>query len=146
MAAITVHLDIVSPEAKIYSGLVEMVSVTGAMGELGILPGHTQLLSSIKPGQVNVTKQGGEKVIYYISGGFLEVQPDCITILADTVVRADNLDEVAAEEAKARAEKLLAEKKSELDYAATLRELAQAAAQIRTIKELRKNGKLSTAK
>ena len=138
MAAITVHLDIVSPEAKIFSGLIEMVSVTGEMGELGILPGHTQLLSAIKPGQVKITKQGGEKEIYYISGGFLEVQPDCITILADTVARAEDLDEAQAVEAKERAEKLLTEKKSELDYTATLRELAQAAAQIRTIKELKK--------
>jgi F-type H+-transporting ATPase subunit epsilon len=138
MAAITVHLDIVSPEVQIFSGLVEMVSVTGEMGELGILPGHTQLLSAIKPGQVKITKQGGAKEIYYISGGFLEVQPNCITILADTVVRAENLDEAHAVEAKERAEKLLAEKKSELDYTAALRELAQAAAQIRTIKELRK--------
>ena len=138
MAAISVHLDIVSPETKIFSGLVEMVSVTGAIGELGILPGHTQLLSAIKPGQVKITKQGGEKEIFYISGGFLEVQPNSITILADTVARAEDLDEAHAVEAKERAEKLLAEKKSELDYTVTLRELAQAAAQIRTIKALKK--------
>ena len=141
MAAMTVHLDIVSPEAEIFSGLVEMVSVTGELGELGILPGHTQLLSAIKPGQVRITLQGGKKQIYYISGGMLEVQPNCVTILADTVARAENLDEAAAIEAKERAEKLLADKKAEVDYMATLRELAQAAAQIRTIKELRKHRK-----
>ena len=137
MAAITVHLDIVSPEAQIFSGLVEMISVSGEIGELGILPGHTQLLSAIKPGPVKIIKQGGIKEIYYMSGGFLEVQPNCVTILADTVVRAENLDEAQAVEAKERAEKLLVEKKTELDYRAALRELAKAAAQIRTIKELR---------
>ncbi len=140
MAAITVHLDIVSPEAQIFSGLVEMVSVTGELGELGILPGHVQLLSAIKPGQVRVTLQGGKKEIYYISGGMLEVQPNCITILADTVVRAENLDEAAAMEAKERAEKLLADKKSKVDYITALHELAKAAAQIRTIRELRRRG------
>lgn len=140
MAAITVHLDIVSPEAQIFSGLVEMVSVTGELGELGILPGHVQLLSAIKPGQVRITLQGGKKEIYYISGGMLEVQPNCITILADTVVRAENLDEAAAIEAKERAEKLLADKKSKVDYITALHELAEAAAQIRTIRELRKRG------
>ncbi len=141
MAAITVHLDIVSPEAQIFSGLVEMVSVTGELGELGILAGHTQLLSAIKPGQVRVTLQGGKKETYYISGGILEVQPNCITVLADTVVRAENLDEAAAVEAKQRAEKLLTDKKSQVDYTSALRELAQAAAQIRTIKELKKHRK-----
>ncbi|KPJ68135.1 MAG: ATP synthase F0F1 subunit epsilon [Coxiella sp. DG_40] len=140
MAAITVHLDIVSPEMQIFSGLVEMVSVTGELGELGILPGHVQLLSAIKPGQVRITLQGGKKEIYYISGGMLEVQPDCITILADTVVRAENLDEAAAKEAKERALKLLADKKSKVDYITALHELAKAAAQIRTIKELRRRG------
>lgn len=141
MAVITVHLDIVSPEAQIFSGLVEMVSVTGELGELGILAGHTQLLSVIKPGQVRVTLQGGKKETYYISGGILEVQPNCITILADTVVRAENLDEAAAIEAKQRAEKLLTDKKSQVDYTSALRELAQASAQIRTIKELKKHRK-----
>jgi len=138
MAAITVHLDIVTPEEKIFEGLVEMVSVTGQWGELGILPGHTALLSAIKPGQVQLTLQGGKKQIYYISGGMLEVQPSCITILSDTVVRAENLDEAEAVTAKERAEKLLAEKKAEVDYSAILRDLAKAAAQIRTIKELHK--------
>lgn len=140
MAAITVHLDIVSPETQIFSGLVEMVSVTGELGELGILPGHVQLLSAIKPGQVRVTLQGGKKEIYYISGGMLEVQPNCITILADTIVRAENLDEAAASEAKERALKLLADKKSKVDYITALHELAKAAAQIRTIKELSRRG------
>lgn len=141
MPAITVHLNIVTPESQIFSGLAEMVSVTGALGELGILPGHTQLLSAIKPGQVRVTLQGGKREIYYISGGMLEVQPNCISILADTVVRAENIDEAAAVQAKERAEKLLADKKSEADYTTALRELAKAAAQLRTIKELQRHRK-----
>jgi F-type H+-transporting ATPase subunit epsilon len=136
VAAITVHLDIVSQEAQIFSGLVEMVSVTGVEGELGILPGHTALLSSIKPGEVRVTLQGGKKEIYYISGGMLEVQPNCITVLADTAIRAESLDEAAAIRAKERAEKLLAEKKENLDYTKIMKELAQAAAQIRALKKL----------
>ena len=138
MAAITVHLDIVSSEAQIFSGLVEMVSVTGVEGELGILPGHTALLSAIKPGEVRVTLQGGNKEIYYVSGGMIEVQPDCITVLADTAIRPESLDEAAAIKAKERAEKLLAEKKSDLDYAQVMKELAQAAAQLRAIEKIKK--------
>ena len=138
MAAITVHLDIVSAEKQIFSGLVEMVSVTGELGELGILPGHTALLTSIKPGQIKVTVQSGKKEIYYISGGMLEVQPDCITVLADTVERAENIDEAEAIKAKERAERLLTYKKATIDQTKTMQELAKAVAKIRTIKELRK--------
>jgi F-type H+-transporting ATPase subunit epsilon len=138
MAAITVHLDIVSNEAQIFSGLVEMISVTGVEGELGILPGHTALLSAIKPGEVRVTLQGGDKEIYYVSGGMIEVQPDCITVLADTAIRAESLDEAAAIKAKERAEKLLAEKKADLDYTQVMKELAQAAAQLRAIEKIKK--------
>lgn len=132
--AITVHLDIVSAEANIFSGLAEMVVVTGAQGELGILPGHTALLTSIKPGQIRVTRQGGEKDLYYVSGGILEVQPNIVTILADTIVRATDLDEAAATEARERAEQILANKKSNLDFSTALIQLAQATAQLRTIK------------
>lgn len=141
MAAITVHLDIVSQEAEIFSGLVEMVSVTGEEGELGILPGHTALLSGIKPGEVKVTLQGGQKQIYYISGGMLEVQPNLITVLADTAIRADSLDEAAAIAAKERAEKLLAGKREEMDYTQAVKELAQAIAQLRIIDEVKKRRK-----
>ncbi len=139
--AITVHLDIVSQEAEIFSGLVEMISVTGEEGELGILPGHTALLSAIKPGEVRVTLQGGEKQIYYISGGMIEVQPNLVTVLADTAIRADNIDEAAAIAAKERAEKLLAQKKESVDYTQALKELAQAAAQLHAIEKLRKRSK-----
>lgn len=136
--AVTVHLDIASPEGHIFSGLAEMISVTGEMGELGIMPGHAQLLSAIKPGQVRVKLQGGKTDIYYISGGILEVQPNLVTILADTVDRAESLDEASAIKAKESAEKLLTERKHGEDYTRTLIELAQAAAKLRAIREMRK--------
>ena len=101
--AVSVHVDIVSAETEIFSGLAEMVVATGSLGELGIAPGHAPLLSELRPGQVRVIKQGGEEELYYISGGMLEVQPHFITILADTAIRADDLDEAAALEAKEKA-------------------------------------------
>jgi F-type H+-transporting ATPase subunit epsilon len=130
----TVQLDIVSLEANIFSGLVEMVVVTGTMGELGILPGHTQLLTSIKPGQIRIALPGNIQDVYYVSGGILEVQPYVVTILADTVVRASDLDEAAAITARENAERLLTDKKSNVAFTGVLAQLAQAAAQLRTIK------------
>jgi F-type H+-transporting ATPase subunit epsilon len=136
--AMTFHLDIVSAEEQIFSGLAEMIVVTGALGELGILPGHTPLLTSVKPGFIRVTLQGGKEEIFYISGGMLEVQTQVVTLLADTAIRAEQLDEAAATEAKERAEKALTEKGAEFEYSKAMVELAEAAAQLRTIKELRK--------
>lgn len=136
--AMTFHLDIVSAEAAIYSGLVEMIAVTGALGELGIFPGHTPLLTTLKPGIVRMQEQGGKEIVFYVSGGTLEVQPDLVTVLADTVERAENLDEASALEARKRAEKLLLEKTAKLEYAKALAELAEAAAQLQAIKEFRK--------
>lgn len=133
----TVHIDIVSAEAQIYSGLAEAVYAKGAMGELGILPGHTPLLTSLQPGQVRVKKPDGAEELFYISGGVLEVQPDLITVLADTAARAADLDESAALAAKERAEKILTEKQSEFDYSQATAELAQALAQLRAIQKLR---------
>ncbi|EKE00567.1 MAG: F0F1 ATP synthase subunit epsilon [uncultured bacterium] len=130
----TVQLDIVSLEANIFSGQVEMVVVTGEMGELGILPGHTQLLTSMKPGQIRIVLPGNVQEVFYVSGGVLEVQPYIITILADTVVRAADLDEVAAITARENAERLLADKKSTVEFTGLLAQLAQATAQLRTIK------------
>lgn len=138
MSAIAVHCDIVSAEEEIYSGLVESVMATGALGELGVNYGHAPLLTSLIPGPVRVVKQGGEEEIFYVSGGFLEVQPYQIKILADTALRADDIDEAAAEEAKRKAEQDFANQSGELDYS---RALAEAAAQIRTIQELRKKMK-----
>lgn len=131
---VTLHLDIVSLEAQIFSGLAEMVVVTGIMGELGILPGHTPLLTEIKPGQVRLELPGGVQGIYYISGGVMEVQPNTVTILADTVIHAADLDEAAAIAARESAERMLANKKSNVDFTAALVQIAQAAAKLRTIK------------
>ncbi len=136
--AMTVHLDIASAEEQLFSGLVEMVIATGEMGELGIAPQHAPLLTSLKPGPVRVIKQGGEEEIFYVSGGMLEVQPLLVTILADTAVRADDIDEAAAAEAKERAEKALRDQASEIEFAKAAAELAEAAAQLRTIQALRK--------
>jgi F-type H+-transporting ATPase subunit epsilon len=134
----TVRIEIVSLEAKIFSGLAEMVVVTGIMGELGILPGHMSLLTAIKPGQIRIVLQGGAQDIYYVSGGILEVQPTVITILADTVTRAADLDEAAAITARENAERLLANKKSNVDFTSALAQISQAAAKLRTIKMSRK--------
>lgn len=138
----TTHLDIVSAEQAIFSGLVEMVVATGELGEIGITPGHAPLLTVLKPGEIRLSLPGGAVEIYYVSGGMLEVQPYCVTVLADVVERADNLDEVAALAAKARAEEWLATKANEVDYARALTELARAAAQIRALQKARKNIKL----
>lgn len=136
--AMTIHCDVVSAEEKIYSGLVEMLIATGSEGELGIAPSHAPLLTALKPGPVRVIKQGGEEEVFYVSGGYLEVQPSLITLLADTAARAGDMDEAAALEAKREAEKALANKTGEFDYSRAAAELAEAAAQLRTIQQLRK--------
>lgn len=135
---IPVHLDIVSSDGLIFSGLVEMVSVTGILGELGILRGHTPLLSAIKPGEVRINLPGNKKDVFYISGGMLEVQPTCITILADTIIHADSIDEAAAIAAKERAKALLNDRKTGVNYTQALLEISKAAAQIRVLKDLRR--------
>lgn len=136
--AMSVHCDIVSAEEELFSGLVEMVVAHGNQGDLGILLGHAPLLTDLKPGPVRVIKQGGEQEVYYISGGFLEVQPNMVKILADTAIRAADLDEAQAREAQKAAEKALSDKGAEFDYTTASARLAEAAAQLRTIQELRK--------
>ncbi len=138
MASRTVQCDIVSAEEELFSGRVEMVIAHGHMGDLGILPGHTPLISTIKPGPVRVIMQGGAEEVYYISGGFIEVQPYTVKVLADTAIRAADLDEAAALEAKKAAEQALINQSADFDYAAAAVRLAEAAAQLRTIHELRK--------
>lgn len=135
---ITTHLDIVSAEQEIFSGVVEMVVATGELGEIGISPGHAPLLTVLKPGEIRVTHQGGAQDVYYVSGGMLEVQPYYVTVLADVVERAENLDEASALAAKARAEEAIANKGAEIDYALATAELARAVAQIRAIQKIRK--------
>lgn len=132
-----IQVSLVSAEGNIYQGEASHVLVSGELGEMGIVHGHAQLLSAIKPGHVRVLKDEQE-LLFYISGGFLEVQPTCVTILADTAQRAADLDELAALEAKKRAERLLTEKHADLDYATALVELARASAQIRAIQALKK--------
>jgi F-type H+-transporting ATPase subunit epsilon len=136
---ITTHLDIVSAEHEIFSGLVELVVATGELGEVGIGAGHAPLLTVLKPGEVRVTLPGGHQEIYYVQGGMLEVQPNCVSILADVAERADHLDESAALAAKAQAEADMANKSSEMDYSVAATELARAVAQIRAIQKARKN-------
>ncbi|BBB27942.1 F0F1 ATP synthase subunit epsilon [Amphritea japonica] len=136
--AMTVHCDIVSAEEEIFSGLIEFVSVTGSLGDLGIYPGHAPLLSELKPGPVELKKQGGEQEIFYVSGGFIEVQPHRVSVLADVALRAGDINEAAAEEAKKHAEHTMADQSSELDYSRATAQLAEAAAQLRTIQQIRK--------
>ncbi len=136
--AMTIHVDIVSAEAAIFSGTATMFSASGVMGELGILPRHSPLLTKLKPGEIRVDRPDGSKEFYYVSGGMLEVQPHCITVLADTVIRAKDLDEAAAIHAKERAEQLLKDQQGDMDLAQIERELAEAVAQLQAIQKLRK--------
>ena len=136
--AMTIHCDIVSAEQEIFSGLVEMLVATGSLGELGITYGHAPLLTGLLPGPVRIIAQGGEEDIYYVSGGFLEVQPGVVTILADTAIRADDVDEAAAEEARMAAEQELANQSGEFDYGRASARLAEAAAQLLTIQKIRR--------
>lgn len=134
----TVHVDIVSVEKKIFSGLVELLIVTGEMGELGILANHTPLLTAICPGRIKVIKQGGAEELFYVSGGLLEIQPDCVTVLADTVERAADLDEAAVLAASRKAEAMLANLDAKMSQSEVMAEIAKAAAQAQLIKQLRR--------
>lgn len=138
MDAMTVQLDVVSAEDSIFSGLVESIQVTGSEGELGVNLGHAPLLTTLKPGMVRLVKQFGVEEMIYIAGGVLEVQPGHITVLADTAVRAEDLDEQAALEAKKRAEEHIANPSADFNYAEAAIELAEAIAQLRLIQKLRK--------
>lgn len=144
MNAPTLRLDIVSAEKQIFSGDVIMVYATGEMGELGIAPGHSQLLTTLRPGHVRVLLPNQEEEVFYISGGMLEVQPYIVSVLADTVMRADDIDEAAAMSAKEQAEKALAGKMSKIDIAKATVELAEAAAQIRALQQFKKRVKMKS--
>ena len=136
--AMTIHVDVVSAEKEIYSGLVEAVFATATMCEIGIYPRHTPLLTSLKAGEVRVLVNGQEEQ-FYVSGGMLEVQPHVVTVLADTAMRADDVDEAAAIAAKEAAEKSLAESAEKLDYAEVQAQLAEASAQLRVVQRARKS-------
>lgn len=137
--AMTMHVDIVSAEEEIFSGPVEMLIAPAAAGEVGIYPRHAPMLTPLKPGEVTV-RNGNDERMFYVSGGVLEVQPHVVTVLADTAVRAKDLDEAKAVEAKKRAEDAMKNKKSEVDYATAAAELLEAVAQLRAIEKLRKQG------
>ncbi len=134
----TIRCDIVSAEAEIFRGEASMVIATGEMGELGIAPRHTPLITRLKPGQVRVLQENGEELFFYISGGMLEVQPNLVTVLADTAIRARDLDEAAARKAKEDAERALADRSGALSIAEAQAQLAQAVAQLRALEQLRR--------
>ncbi|MDE0841591.1 MAG: F0F1 ATP synthase subunit epsilon [Porticoccaceae bacterium] len=134
----SVHCDIVSADESLFSGSVDMVIATGSLGEMGITPGHAPLLSDLNPGPVRLVREGGEEEIYYLSGGYIEVQPNSISILADSAVRAADIDEAAAAEAVKSAEQTIANMSAEIDYSKAATMLAEASAQLRTVQTLRK--------
>ena len=135
--ATTVHCSIVSAEQEIFSGLIEMIVATGSLGELGIKPGHAPLLSGIKPGPVRLILEGGEEEVFFASGGYIEVQPTAVTILADTAIRADNIDEAAAAEAEKKAQAELTDNRADVDFARVSADLQEQAAMLRTVRKLR---------
>ena len=137
--AMKIHVDIVSAEGEIFSGQARMVHAPAEMGEVGIAPRHTPLVTRLRPGDVRVDQDEGKEMLhFYVSGGMLEVQPHVVTVLADTAIRAADLDESAALEAKQRAEDALAGKQAGFEYAKAQAELAEAVAQLRAIEKIRK--------
>ncbi len=138
MTALSMQCDIVSAEKEIFSGRIAMLVVKGTLGDLGILPGHAPLLTGIKPGPVRLVFEDDEEDIYFANGGFLEVQPGVVTILADTVIHAQDIDEAAAEEAQIQARRSMADVAADLDYSRATAMLADAAGRQRTLEELRK--------
>lgn len=137
--AMTIHVDVVSAEESIFAGLAEFVVLPGETGELGILPGHTQLMTRIRPGTVRLKlPDRADEELIFVAGGLLEVQPNCVTVLADTAIRGHDLDEAKALEAKKQAEEAMRNRSSELEYAKAEAELASAIAQLQAIQKLRK--------
>ncbi|MCE5182285.1 MAG: F0F1 ATP synthase subunit epsilon [Betaproteobacteria bacterium] len=136
--AMTMHVDVVSAESSLFSGLAEFIVAPAEMGEVGIYPRHTPLITRIKPGAVRIKRPDQEEEeLIYVSGGLLEVQPQTVTILADTAVRGRDLDEVKAQEAKQRAEEAMRDRSAVIGYAAAQAELAEAVAQLQAIQRLR---------
>ena len=135
----TIRCDIVSAEEEIFSGAVTMVVATGEMGELGIAPRHAPLITRLKPGKLVLTQPNGDKVDIVVSGGILEVQPQVVTILADTAIRAENIDELAVKKAKEEAERVLANRGEAMEIAEAQAKLAEAMAQLQALERLRKN-------
>ena len=136
--ATTIRCDIVSAEAEIFHGQATMVVATGEMGELGIAPRHAPLITRLKPGKVVVTREDGQTLDFAISGGIIEVQPQVVTILADTVVRAEDIDEASVRAAKEEAERVLANRGEAMEVAEAQAKLAEAVAQLQALERLRK--------
>jgi F-type H+-transporting ATPase subunit epsilon len=135
----TIHVDVVSAEASIFSGEAKFVALPGELGELGIYPRHTPLITRIKPGAVRIERaDNGEEEFVFVAGGILEVQPGTVTVLADTAIRGHDLDEAKANEAKKRAEEAMRDAKSDIDLAAAQSEFAAMAAQLAAIQKLRR--------
>ncbi|MGI4858497.1 MAG: F0F1 ATP synthase subunit epsilon [Janthinobacterium lividum] len=136
----TIKVDVVSAEGQIFSGQARFVSLPGEAGELGILPGHTPLITRIRPGAVRIEAEDGKEEFVFVAGGILDIQPTSVTVLADTAIRGKDLDEAKAEEARRNAEETLANNGSDLQYAAAQAELAAAVAQLTAIQQLRRRG------
>jgi len=136
--AMTMHVDIVSAEQEIFSGLAEMLVAPATLGEVGVMPGHAPLLTTLGPGEVRIKVPESDELSFYVSGGLLEIQPHLVTVLSDTAERSDHLDEAAAKESMAKAERVLAEHAAGMDEAAARAEIAAAAAQLRAIQRLRR--------
>lgn len=134
----TIHIDIVSAEREIFSGEAEMVFAPAIMGEMGIAPGHAALITRLAPGEVRVKHPDGKEEGFYVSGGMLEVQPKMVTVLSDTAVRAEDLDEAAVLKAKEEADRQLHDRSAEIDYATALSRYSEMAAQLQAIQRLRK--------
>ena len=133
----TIHVDVVSAEESIFSGEAKFVALPGEGGELGILPKHTPLITRIKPGAVRIQRPNGDEEFVFVAGGLLEVQPDVVTVLADTAIRGKDLDEARAEAAKKAAEEAMKNAKSDIDFAKAQSEFAAMAAQIAALRKFR---------
>ncbi|WP_372879813.1 F0F1 ATP synthase subunit epsilon [Spongiibacter marinus] len=136
--AMTIHCDIVSAEEEIFSGRAKLIVANGIQGDLGVTYGHAPLLTTLEPGPVRLVLDNGEEQVYYVSGGYLEVQPNVVSILADTALRADDLDEAAALEAQKQAQHAMTNQSADIDYSRAAAQLAAATAQLRTLQQIRK--------
>jgi F-type H+-transporting ATPase subunit epsilon len=134
----SIHVEVVSAESSIYSGEASFIALPGESGELGILPGHTPLITRIRPGSVRIEKLDGSEEFVFVAGGILEVQPNAVTVLADTAIRGADLDEAKASEAKRKAEELMATRGSDIEFAHAQSEFALAAAQLAAIARFRR--------
>jgi len=136
--AMTMHCDIVSAEEEIFSGRIQSLTLTGTLGELGVMPGHAPLITAIRPGPVRLRLDNGEEQVFFASGGFLEIQPSVVTVLADTAVRAEDIDEAAAAEAQDAARRALEDRAADVEFSLAAAQLAEAMARQRTVEELRR--------